>query len=134
MAFCGFGQQQEDDSFLGKLDMESFLDTTFFAASLHLLSQKNWNLTLKKQNHVFHLGLTEACSLLADPPQSFFAFLDGLYPDEKKRILPACKDYLGQATGPLTAWVSEFVEGYPNRMQLRIPFVSTTSYGAGDSG
>jgi TniQ len=122
LAFCGLGQQQKDHSFLTKLDFEAFLDTAFFAASLYLLSQKNWTLTLKKQNHIFHAGMTAACSLLADPPQSFFAFLDNLYPDERKRILPLCKDYLGQTAKPLTAWVSEYVEGFPNRTQLRMAF------------
>ncbi|MFN7928348.1 MAG: TniQ family protein [Blastocatellia bacterium] len=122
MAFCGWGQQQKDGSFLTNLNFEAFLDTTFFAASLYLLAQKKWTLALKKQNHVFHAGLTEACTVLANPPQSFFAFLDKLYLDEKKRILPMCKDYLGHSAEPLSAWVSEYVEGFPNRRQLRIAF------------
>lgn len=124
MELCGAEQQRKErpNCFLDGLSDKEFLDTTFFAASLYLLAKQNWTLTLKKQNHIFHAGLTAACSLLADPPQSFFAFLDALYPDERKRILPMCKGYLGQTAGPPTAWVSEYVEGYPDRRQMRMVF------------
>lgn len=123
-----FGEERQQrseylTSFLGGFGLDEFLDVTFFVAELYLLATKGWTLKLKKQNHIFHLGLTNAISLLTNPPGNLFAFLDKLARNESQRILPMCRDYLRYSDGPLAAWVSEYVEGYPDRRQLRMAFL-----------
>lgn len=122
LMLIGQGVERSDQDCLTALGLADLLDVTFFAAELYLLATKSWTLKLRKQNQVFHIGLAVAYSLLADPPTSLFTFLDQLPLNEGKRILPLCRAYLKQESGLLLEWIQEYVEGYPNRMQIRLAF------------